>query len=273
MRLFLTGILLATAVDATAADERKVDVRPAPTPAPSATAAKARGGLEAKNTNRIVGGNVSAGRPFLAALLFERNGSFFQYCGASVVERHWLLTAAHCKVEKGDTAIINRRDLSEAGGQKMRIVDVRPHAAYDDASHDNDIALLRTSADISASIRIVTLGAAQPPVDTRVLVAGWGLTEENGRPVLKLREVDVPIVDPAECKQKYGGLTGNMLCAGEADKDSCQGDSGGPLFQEKTTGATQLGIVSYGVGCGRKGWPGVYTRVDQYSDWIRNNMR
>jgi secreted trypsin-like serine protease len=34
------------------------------------------------------------------------------------------------------------------------------------------------------------------------------------------------------------------------------------------------GIVSYGLNkCGQEGVPGVYTKVDQYVDWIETKMR
>ena len=63
-----------------------------------------------------------------------------------------------------------------------------------------------------------------------------------------------------------------MVCAGESGKDSCQGDSGSPLFFVTGNEAQQVGIVSYGVGCGRDGWPGVYSRVEHYRKWIATTM-
>ena len=53
--------------------------------------------------------------------------------------------------------------------------------------------------------------------------------------------------------------------------DVCrQGYSGGPLtYRDRATGRVQLvGIVSTGVGCGHPTFPGVYTRVSMYVDWI-----
>ena len=52
-----------------------------------------------------------------------------------------------------------------------------------------------------------------------------------------------------------------MVAAGVKGKDSCQGDSGGPLFYPAAT-RTQVGIVSYGLGCARAGIPGAYTEVN-----------
>jgi secreted trypsin-like serine protease len=63
-----------------------------------------------------------------------------------------------------------------------------------------------------------------------------------------------------------------MLCAGDLSnggEDSCQGDSGGPLFvPDGGSGWVQVGIVSFGIGCGRRDFPGVYTRVARYQNWI-----
>jgi secreted trypsin-like serine protease len=148
---------------------------------------------------------------------------------------------------------------------------VYPHQQYNATTHDNDIALLNVSGSISSTIPRVTL-AAPPAPGVEVLVAGWGVTSESGKQSLLLQEVKVPMVTGAQCKAKYDGLTDNMICAGEAGKDSCQGDSGGPLFLDAGNGIQQVGIVSYGVGCGRDGWPGVYSKVDHYRSWIATTM-
>ncbi len=225
-----------------------------------------------KNTNRIVGGVPSAGRPFMAALLYEKDGQLYQYCGASVVGDRWLLTAAHCEVKEGEWAVINRSDLQAAGGVKLRVEHVYTHQQYSTSTHDNDISLLKLGSDIPAAIPRVIIGTAPAP-GTEVVTAGWGLTTENGQQSLKLREVIVPMIaNIPQCKASYSDLTDNMICAGEAGKDSCQGDSGGPLFVDGGNSTRQIGIVSYGVGCGRQGFPGVYTRVEHYQNWITATM-
>lgn len=86
-----------------------------------------------------------------------------------------------------------------------------------------------------------------------------------------------------------------MLCAGKATKDSCsvstislfgfflrtimitsfvfQGDSGGPLMVADGSQWVQVGIVSWGIGCGKGQYPGVYTRVTHFMPWITKNIR
>uniref|UniRef100_A0A182NWN1 Acrosin n=1 Tax=Anopheles dirus TaxID=7168 RepID=A0A182NWN1_9DIPT len=114
-------------------------------------------------------------------------------------------------------------------------------------------------------------------------IAGWGRTEETGYEAKVLQELQVPILENAECSQLYKKIrklfskkqfNDAVLCAGflEGGKDSCQGDSGGPLMLpymiRKQFHYFQIGIVSYGVGCARAELPGVYTRVATFVDWI-----
>lgn len=97
-------------------------------------------------------------------------------------------------------------------------------------------------------------------------------------------QVWLPVVSNEDCNKVYmqkGISIGNgQLCAGGAEgKDSCTGDSGGPLMSTgimRRDGKVRYfvaGVVSYGPdSCGTKGWPGVYTRVSNYTDWILNQL-
>ena len=82
-----------------------------------------------------------------------------------------------------------------------------------------------------------------------------------------MQKVSVPFVSEKTCKQAYGSssITAGMICAGRKGKDSCQGDSGGPMV---CADGHQVGVVSWGYGCAEEGYPGVYTRVAHYHDWI-----
>ena len=53
---------------------------------------------------------------------------------------------------------------------------------------------------------------------------------------------------------------------------SLQGDGGGPLVCEKDGQWYQVGIVSFGIGCGRRNVPGVYTKVEDYEEWIEQTI-
>ena len=63
-------------------------------------------------------------------------------------------------------------------------------------------------------------------------------------------------------------IADTMICAGTTGKGPCHGDSGGPLVDEK---GLLIGIVSWGNGCAR-GYPGVFTKVSYFLDWINQSM-
>ena len=102
------------------------------------------------------------------------------------------------------------------------------------------------------------------------VVSGWGTTSEGGEFSRKLRQVTVPYVSDEDCDSFYGGdnqfLSDVMVCAGEKGRDSCQGDSGSPLTLENV----HVGLASWGYGCGREGYPGVYTQTDGVLDFIES---
>ena len=84
-----------------------------------------------------------------------------------------------------------------------------------------------------------------------------------------MQKVSVPFVTEESCKLSYGEnyIFEGTICAGEEGKDSCAGDSGGPMVDAIANGK-QVGVVSFGFGCGQAGYPGVYARVSNYVDWI-----
>lgn len=86
------------------------------------------------------------------------------------------------------------------------------------------------------------------------------------------RQAALPVWRNEDCNQAYlQPIVGNFLCAGytQGDKDACQGDSGGPLMLKSEGKWMQIGIVSFGHKCGEPGYPGVYTRVSEFADWIK----
>ena len=88
---------------------------------------------------------------------------------------------------------------------------------------------------------------------------------ESGASSQFLQEAKIPIIDFADCKDLYENAVNedSMFCAGSAkgDIDSCQGDSGGPLIVLENERPILVGLVSWGVGCGRQGHYGVYAKV------------
>ncbi|OXA42922.1 Trypsin-1 [Folsomia candida] len=105
---------------------------------------------------------------------------------------------------------------------------------------------------------------------------GWGGIYEGGPQPAIYKKVDLQVWDNQQCAAKYGGrapggITSHMVCAGSQNADACRGDSGGPLMRNTGGRWEQIGIVSWGIGCGS--YPGVYTRLDHYTDWVASNRR
>jgi trypsin len=212
--------------------------------------------------------------PFMAALV---DGTDFQFCGGSVVGSSWVLTAAHC-VADGSAAdlyvITGRTDLSNTGqGQKIKVSQVFVNPAYDGNGHDSALLKLSTATTAPA---ITLAGAADDGYEaagTVVRVTGWGdQTNTMGLTATsQLRYVDLNVVADADCgTTNFGFDAATGVCAAALLKDSCQGDSGGPLFADPNGRRVQIGIVSYGTGCGLPEFPGVYSEVNnaQIRGWI-----
>jgi hypothetical protein len=115
-------------------------------------------------------------------------------------------------VQKGDWAIVNREDLGTPGGNMLRVEQVYMDTdeKYDADTKNNDLALLYLAGTISDKIPRVKL-VSPPPVKTRVLVAGWGVTSEGGLQSMHQREVDVPLISNGECIRSYPSLNSKMV--------------------------------------------------------------
>jgi secreted trypsin-like serine protease len=230
---------------------------------------------------------IAAGAP-------EGSEQLGQFCGGSLIDRNWVLTAAHCLPNTAATDldvyvgsnVLPTGDGSSGSGIRSHVDDIIVHPAYDDATSDNDIALLHLSGPVPADLG--TAVVATPELDQLynfpqgdAVVIGWGHTTEGGNTTPTLRRVWVDVQDSAVCESNYQAvipsveITDNMFCAGLAGggKDSCQGDSGGFIGAPLGGGNyVQLGVVSWGVGCARPDLFGVYTRVGNYTDWIAEQM-
>ena len=230
-------------------------------------------------TPRIIGGVPAdfGEYPFMVALLLEsREGTDFdkQYCGGSLIASRWVLTAAHC-VDFLDgpeevTVAVARTNLDSTEGQRIAVREFYIHPDWDPSIISPDVALLELAKPVKGVAPIQLAGPSDDSFEaagTLLTVIGWGNTSTTGQASFpdELREVVVPVVDDATCDFAYQGFVTveTQLCAGMKGIDSCGGDSGGPLFAT-TSGGTeiQVGIVSYGIGCAKQHFPGVYTEVN-----------
>ncbi|KAF7271672.1 hypothetical protein GWI33_015469 [Rhynchophorus ferrugineus] len=241
-----------------------------------------------QDQGKIVGGhNADLNEwPWIAALFV--NGR--QFCGGSLIDNIHILSAAHCvaHMTSWDVAKLtvrlgdyNIKTNSEAQHIEKRVKRVVRHRGFDSRTLYNDIAILTLDSpvDFTNLIRPVCLPSAggRDWAGTTGTVIGWGSIRESGPQPAVLQEVNIPIWSNRDCKQKYGpaapgGIVEHMLCAGQANRDSCSGDSGGPLMVNHGKW-TQVGIVSWGIGCGKGQYPGVYTRVQSFLPWITKNLK
>ncbi|XP_031720192.1 transmembrane protease serine 9 [Anarrhichthys ocellatus] len=232
----------------------------------------------AMGSHRIVGG-VTARRgewPWIGSLQFQR----LHRCGATLIHSKWLLTAAHCfKSNPSPTnwaVSLGSVLRSGVGALVIPIQRVIIHPAFNGTNMHHDVALLELAVPAPMSYTIQSVCLPSPVhrflKKTECYITGWGSMREGGSLTNLLQKAAVNIIDQADCQQSYGNvLTPNMMCAGsiEGGRDTCLGDSGGPLTCREPSGQWfTAGVTSWGHGCGRIGFPGVYTRITSVRKWI-----
>ncbi|CAH0721519.1 unnamed protein product, partial [Brenthis ino] len=228
----------------------------------------------ASSNNRIVGGhNVTIEEfPYQVLLTVERDGENYE-CGGSIISTTHILTAAHCLIRASYVYVRLGATSSNDDGEIVTSTDFTLHPNYNGKTYNNDAAIIHLDSPLEIDgvrTKIIHLAEAGKQVNPGqyVTVTGWGATSEKGQGSDYLLAVEVPVVSNDDCRKSYKTLTERMFCAGfpEGGKDACQGDSGGPAVLKSDK--TQVGIVSFGAGCARKGYPGVYTSVSSIRGWI-----
>jgi secreted trypsin-like serine protease len=264
------------------------------------------------DTEMIVGGKPAPqGKYPWQVRLYDSMDDNIGFCGGSIIGDRWVLTAGHCLID-AESVVVGFGDVDRTKTKKIASEKIIVHPDYLQGKKADLALIKLSQpipnapaiglADPSAEQRLLHPGA-------KVTVTGWGaiwdfpafqnavdvmagrrslserklLSDEELQAPRKLHEVDIEVIDPQECKAVHESLQVPDFTIGDTEicatgplggKDSCFGDSGGPLVAPADTplGYVQVGIVSWGVQCGNPLFPGVYTRVSSFSDWINRTM-
>ncbi|XP_073845676.1 trypsin eta-like [Musca autumnalis] len=232
---------------------------------------------------RIVGGRdvTIAKHPHQVSLRYKTcdECTFLHSCGGVIYSEQVILTAAHCvyKREDHDLIVVAGTDNRSGSDGVVAVIDkIVIHEEYNPALTENDVAVLFLGTPIQLNgftTKAAELAKEVPKAGSTAWVTGWGTTTEGGANSFKLQEAEVKVIDQDVCNDAYGfgRITENMLCAGAVGggRDACQNDSGGPLMSN----GSLIGIISWGTGCARPEYPGVYVNVANSRPWIEETVK
>lgn len=233
--------------------------------------------------------------PHVAALGYPKKGAQIPFlCGASLISERFLLTAGHCL--SPEEPVLARlgivhlyEDSPEDAPIDIAIKNVFIHPNYTSRPLNHDIALLElntTTAEYPYLIPACLYTAmTDPNPDVILSIEGWGSTDPNdiGQSHYLLK-ANVTTIKRSDCnstlarihsRRSHSELQDGQLCAlgrslqNETTGDTCVGDSGGPLELIENQHRYVVGVTSSGKLCGSI-WPGIYTRVSRYVDWIES---
>ncbi|XP_067458848.1 chymotrypsinogen 2-like isoform X2 [Thunnus thynnus] len=200
------------------------------------------------------------------------SGSF---CGGSLINQNWVVTAAHCSARESDLVVLGAHDRSSTEDvQKIRVGKVFPHPKFNKTSRwNNDIQLIKLASPAQINRRVSPVCLAETtdnvPAGITCMTTGWGQTSSNGDLANRLQQAALPLLTNSECRRFFGSsITSKMICAGANGTSSCSGDSGGPLVCQKAGAWTLVGVVSFGSADCDTMSPGVYARVTALRAWI-----
>ncbi|XP_063774851.1 complement factor I isoform X2 [Pseudophryne corroboree] len=239
-----------------------------------------------KRVKRIIGGQKAEKNQFPWQVAIKDSGKI--NCGGIYIGGCWVLTAAHCvRADQPQRyriiiELLDRLHL-DANIDSFPVKTVKVHEFYNPSTYENDIALLEVVNIYKApkcmqyENNLVTACVPWSPHQFKVgetcVVSGWG-REEGLSKVFHLKWGNITLMD--NCAEVYKErFLDKMECAGTYDGsiDACKGDSGGPLVCfDANKVAYVWGVVSWGESCGEAGFPGVYTKVAHYFEWISRHV-
>lgn len=245
--------------------------------------------------NRIVGGQRSlpGSWPWTVTILNKEIG-VQRMCGATLIHPNWILTAGHCIIKIFNQSLwyaeLNtyETDKMEPYSTTKDIVKIIIHPRFVNDERNgiyNDIALLKLNSSVQLDHVNHTINTACLP-DLKMMnhleikkcyTIGWGREGKDSDTPNYLKEVRLPLVDPAKCFKNHKFLldSNTQICAGgfpHGGQGTCFGDSGGPLHCFAQNRWHLIGVTSYGKACALPEIADVFTKVASYRDWIRQTI-
>lgn len=208
----------------------------------------------ATSADAIRGGDADASDPAVAALSIE---GLYQYCTATLIAPHTLLTAGHCDLIGAEAELGADADSPL---QSISVVDVKDHPMYGGEGKPYDFALMKLESD---PVGIAPVLLADAPLTANdigrdIRHVGFGVTDDSTEEGGGTKRTVIYPLNRVEDVLIYSGAPG---------KQTCSGDSGGPAFMKRDTQEVLVGVVSDGPDCqlSQDGWD---DRVDVVKDWI-----
>ncbi|MAZ17799.1 serine protease [Oricola sp.] len=210
-------------------------------------------GSSEEERSRVLNGKIAADGawPWQVALMrvdVERD-LLSQFCGGSMIQNDWVLTAAHCVVEQrqdgyyiidpAKTRIMVGTNRISNEGDFVEVQQIIVNENYDPNGFDNDIALIKLARVPNANFKTITIPTGEyadilEKPNTETIVTGWGRTEA-GTPSRELREGRIEIIDRNICNAAL--LAGPMKAAAgyfqqAADALALSGNDANTLWDE-----------------------------------------
>lgn len=246
--------------------------------------------------HKIVGGDEAEAHEFPYQISLQWNfndgqSAGFHFCGGSLLNENFVLTAAHCKTSYSNDGFIevvaaeHDTETEEGPEQRRNVAAFIVHEGYDAVQgvSPDDIAVVRVDKpfQLNDKVKTVQLPKQLEQFEGDVTLSGWGSMSTTVNPEYpdKLRKVELPLVDIERCYTLWGfdsALATSNVCAGPIDgsRSACSADSGGPLVKQSGHEVVQVGVVSWGaVPCGSPRRPTVFAGVSHYVDWIEKQLR
>jgi trypsin len=226
---------------------------------------------------RIVGGsNANLGQyPYQVSL---RTAANFHFCGGSIINNRWILSAAHCTIGRAQNAVRVQVGtvLLNSGGVQHTSSRIVNHPSYNSNTIANDVSVVQTATTIgfNTNVQAIALGSAQVGGGVTAIVTGWGGTAvTGGASPNQLQQLTTTTLTNADCRARHSTVNAafvfdHKICTfRQAGQGICQGDSGGPL----AAGGAVIGTVSWNIPCAR-GFPDAFDRVSFFRTWILNTI-